>query len=128
CSVYGRAFPGGAPQPGAATGTIGVSDPEAVPLYRYALARTHEQREQWQDAADVYRLIEGQVGGDSWADVGVRLRYVQARLDESAADGAEDWRRVVEAYDELERGGVPGLDVAARGRYARVRAAEAEGD
>ncbi|MFD6431976.1 CHAT domain-containing protein [Streptomyces venezuelae] len=122
-AIYGRAFPGGAPpspQSAADTGT----DPEATPLYYYALARTHEQRGQWQEAVDVYRLVED----DSWADVGVRLRYVEARVAEGAADEGEGWQGVAEAYEALEREDVPGLDVGARGRYARVRAAEAEGD
>ncbi|WAL98544.1 CHAT domain-containing protein [Streptomyces sp. Je 1-369] len=121
CAVYGRAFPDGTPPPEKATGP----DPDAAPLYHYALARTHEQHERWQEAADVYRLLGS--GTDAWADVDVRLRYVRARVDEGAAEGGEDWRRVVEAYEGLED--VPGLDdVAVRGRYARVRAAEAEGD
>ncbi|QES44466.1 hypothetical protein DEJ49_28805 [Streptomyces venezuelae] len=125
-ATYARAFPGGAPPTEAITGTVD-GDPEAAALYHYALARSHEQREQWQDAADIYRLIG--VEGEAWGDVSVRRCYVQARVDEGCAVEGEDWRRVVEAYEELERQGVSGeLDVAARGRYARVRVAEAEGD
>ncbi|MEU5686243.1 hypothetical protein DEJ48_08300 [Streptomyces venezuelae] len=123
CAIYARAFPGGVPpSPEAAPGTD--PDPEAAPLYHYALARTHEQRERWQEAVDGYRSV----GDDSWGDVGVRLRYVRARVAEGAAEGGEGWQGVAEAYEALERDGVAGVDVGARGRYARVRAAEAEGD
>ncbi|MFK4065635.1 CHAT domain-containing protein [Streptomyces sp. NPDC029674] len=97
--------------------------PEALHLYLYALARTHELGERWQEALDVYRGMD-----EGWADVGVRLRYARARVAEEDAVGGEAWRRVVEAYEALEREKVQGVDVAARGRYARVRAAEAEGD
>lgn len=116
-AIHGRAFPDGVPD------AADAPDHEAAHLYRYALARTHEQDERWQEAFDVYRPMD-----DGWADVGARRRHAQARLGEETAAGAEDWRRVVEAYEALEREDVQGVDVAARGRYARVRAAEAEGD
>ncbi|MFF3644348.1 CHAT domain-containing protein [Streptomyces sp. NPDC002564] len=146
CAIHGGAFPSGAPPRPAAeadadadagngtgTGAEGApspdgspadtSDHEAAHLYHYALARTHEQGELWEEALGVYLLMD-----DTWADVGVRMRYVRARIAEATADGTAAWTCVVEAYVELERDGVPGVDAAERGRYARVRAAEAEGD
>ncbi|MET8683036.1 CHAT domain-containing protein [Streptomyces sp. NPDC004732] len=121
CEIYGRAFPEGAPAP--ADLVPDAPGHEAAHLYRYALARTHELGERWQDACDAYELMD-----DGWADVAARLRYVRARLAEDAADGAEAWRVVVETYKLLEQEDLPGVDAAGRGRYARVRAAEAEGD
>uniref|UniRef100_UPI00278C1BBB hypothetical protein n=1 Tax=Streptomyces sp. KL118A TaxID=3045153 RepID=UPI00278C1BBB len=132
CEIYGRAFPAGAPAspdpapdatPDAPTAAGREAAHEAAHLYRYALARTHEIGERWQEARDVYEAMD-----DGWADVGARLRYVRARLAEDTADGAEAWRAVVETYEALEREDMPGVDAAGRGRYARVRAAEAESD
>lgn len=153
CAIHARAFPNGLPKlPGAAGHEATPASPEAaghkatpeppstpdhattpqppeppdheaLHLYLYALARTHELGERWQDAHDVYREMD-----DAWADVGVRRRYVWVRVEEAGAVGVEAWRRVVEAYAALEREGVRGVDVAARARYASVRAAEAEGD
>ncbi|MFD4629255.1 CHAT domain-containing protein [Streptomyces sp. NPDC058284] len=148
CEIHGRAFPCGPPEPAVATpdattpdgphsGSGAVSGgaeapstpstetlaPEPLHLYLYALARTHELAGEWRDAVRVYGAMD-----DGWADVGVRLRYVRARLDEEEAGDGAAWQRVADAYAALEGDGVPGVDVAARGRYARVRAAEADAD
>ncbi|MGA4845988.1 CHAT domain-containing protein [Streptomyces sp. G5(2025)] len=102
---------------------------EATHLYRYALARAHELAGRWTDALRLYQVMD-----ERWADVGTRRRYVRARIDEDGAEGGEAWRRVVGAYEALERAEGHGMDVgvdvgvATRGRYARVRLAEAEGD
>ncbi|MFE0178109.1 CHAT domain-containing protein [Streptomyces sp. NPDC059002] len=128
CAIYGRAFPEGVPPlPGGASPSHADEDDEddedseAVHLYHYALARTHERDSRWGEALGVYRCMDR-----DWADVVVRQRYAEARVREEAAVGVEEWREVIRAYDGLE--GVGGVDVAARGRYARVRLAEAAGD
>ncbi|MFI2615161.1 CHAT domain-containing protein [Streptomyces sp. NPDC018584] len=156
CEIYARAFPAGGPglpaagrgpASGGAPGAVGpdaVRDPapekdhsgdttpgtgpggtpdEAVHLHRYALARTHELAGRWQDALALHEAMD-----ERWADVGTRRRYVRARIDEDTAEGRDAWRRVVAAYEELERAEAQGVDAGTRGRYARVRLAEAEGD
>ncbi|MFH8559701.1 CHAT domain-containing protein [Streptomyces sp. NPDC017988] len=114
--------PGGSPASPLDTGPGGGPD-EAVHLYHYALARTHELAGRWQDALALHEAMD-----ERWADVGARRRYVRARIDEATAEGRDAWRRVVAAYEELERAGAQGVDAGTRGRYARVRLAEAEGD
>ncbi|MEW2530100.1 CHAT domain-containing protein [Streptomyces sp. NPDC047071] len=116
CAIYGRAFQNGtaAPQAPAA--------PEPLHLYLYALARTHEAADRWHDALRVYRVLP-----DGWADVPARRRYAGARVGEERATGAAQWRAVAAAYEEIG-GALDGADCAARCRYARLRAAEAEGE
>ncbi|UFQ18796.1 CHAT domain-containing protein [Streptomyces huasconensis] len=136
CAIYARAFPDGtppaprAPAPGddpqdAANPACDTPPDEAAHLYLYALARAHELAGRWPDALGVHEAMDAR-----WADVATRRRYARARIDEGEAEGAEAWRRVVAAYEELERAEARsvGVDAAARGRYARVRLAEAEGD
>ncbi len=125
CAIYARAFPAGAPDPSAPP-TDGAPDGavhEELHLYFYALARAHEDDGRWDEALRVHVSMDG-----AWEDVEVRVRYVRARIAEEGAETAADWRDVVEAYAALAREGVRGADVAARGRHARVRAAEAESD
>ncbi|MET7358086.1 CHAT domain-containing protein [Streptomyces sp. NPDC005562] len=152
CEIYARAFPDGPPDspaptpsapsvasappapmapstpPAPAPGrTPPTPDPEALPLYRYALARSHEACGRWPEALGLYLHLD-----DAWSDVPLRRRYVRARVEEERAEGREAWQRVADAYAALERDHVradgPDSDVAARGRYARVRAAEAGAD
>ncbi|WP_030683672.1 CHAT domain-containing protein [Streptomyces sp. NRRL B-1347] len=116
CAIYARAFENGtaAPQTPAA--------PEPLHLYLYALARTHEAAARWHDALRVYRVLP-----DAWADVPARRRHAGARVGEERAEGAADWLAVAAAYEEIG-GALDGADCAARCRYARLRAAEAEGE
>ncbi|MGA4838951.1 CHAT domain-containing protein [Streptomyces sp. G45] len=111
--VYARAFADGAP---------GLDDTEPLHLYLYAVARAHEAAGRWAEALLGYGVLP-----DAWADVPTRRRYARARTEEArAADGAA-WRRCAEVYERLaEADG--GRDCAARGRYARLRAAEADGE
>ncbi|CAM5716412.1 CHAT domain-containing protein OS=Streptomyces alboniger OX=132473 GN=CP975_28365 PE=4 SV=1 [Streptomyces alboniger] len=117
CALYAAAFPRGVPDGAVPAGPDG----EPVLLHRYALARTHELAGRWQDARALYEALP-----DDWADAPLRRCYVRARLAEAEARTGADWRRVVEAYAEVED--APGTDAGTRGRYARVRLAEAEGD
>ncbi|MEV5977646.1 CHAT domain-containing protein [Streptomyces sp. NPDC052114] len=121
CAIHARAFPGCPPDPASADGTD--SSHEELHLYFYALARAHEDEERWDEALRVHASMDR-----AWEDVEVRVRYVRARIAEAGAETAADWREIVETYAELGREGVRGADVAARGRHARVRAAEAESD
>ncbi|MEU1145850.1 CHAT domain-containing protein [Streptomyces sp. NPDC005863] len=115
------------PHPDLAPTPHPTPDPEALPLYRYALARSHEACGRWPEALGLYLHLD-----DAWSDVPLRRRYVRARVEEERAEGREAWQRVADAYAALERDHVradgPDSDVAARGRYARVRAAEADAD
>ncbi|GGS16168.1 hypothetical protein GCM10010252_64580 [Streptomyces aureoverticillatus] len=126
---------------GASSTHLTPATPEPLHLYLYALARTHELDSRWDDALRVYLVLP-----DEWADVAVRRRYARARVAEEGVEDAQGWRDVAAAYDVLaalakeaapakkedaranegEQGGE--RDCAVRGRYARVRAAEAEGE
>ncbi|MGW2228398.1 CHAT domain-containing protein [Streptomyces formicae] len=129
CAIYGQAFgepallDGDRSPAGTAHRHAHSDDPEPAHLYHYALARTHELGCRWREALDVYRGLDR-----GWADVAVRRRYVELRVGEEGAVGAEEWREVIRGYEALAPEGVDGVDVAARGRYARVRLAEATGD
>jgi len=101
-------------------------DEEFARLHGYVLARLHERDGAWPQALAAYRELPG-----SHADVAPRTRYAEARVAEAAADTAEQWRTVREAYTELadafaDDGGF--ADAAVRAQYARARLAEAEGD
>ncbi|GGV06466.1 CHAT domain-containing protein [Streptomyces spectabilis] len=115
-AIYGRAFDNGS------AAAQDPAAPEPLHLYLYALARTHEGAARWLDALRVYRVLP-----DAWADVPARRRHAGARVGEERAEGAADWLAVAAAYEEIG-GALDGADCAARCRYARLRAAEAEGE
>ncbi|MEV0126014.1 CHAT domain-containing protein [Streptomyces sp. NPDC050703] len=123
CAIYAEALPAGTPDGTAEHPGPAASPPpdELTRLHRYALARTHELAERWRDADDLYAALPG-----DWADVPARRGYVRARVAEAGAGTSEAWRRVVEAYAEVA--GALGGDAETRGRYARVRLAETDGD
>ncbi|KUL54424.1 CHAT domain-containing protein [Streptomyces sp. NRRL S-1521] len=120
CAIYAEAFPEGAPD-GTADSAAPRPPDEQAHLFHYALARAHELAGRWQDADALYEALP-----DDWADVPARQGYVRARVAEAGAGTSEEWRRVVEAYGEVA--GALGGDAETRGRYARVRLAEADGD
>ncbi|WP_405662403.1 CHAT domain-containing protein [Streptomyces sp. RK9] len=108
---------------------------ESLHLHLYALARTHELASRWADALHALVVLP-----DTWADVAPRRRYAGARVAEEAVEAAGEapgaaaaWREVAAAYDQLggadgTSGAGEGRDHVARAEYARVRAAEADGE
>ncbi|GAB2717030.1 CHAT domain-containing protein [Streptomyces bullii] len=103
-----------------------TDDEEFARLHRYAQARLYEREDRWAQALAAYQELPQDHG-----DVAPRARYAQARVAETAADGAGPWRAVRDAYQDLadafaDEGGF--ADAAVRARYARARLAEAEGD
>ncbi|MFD9886013.1 CHAT domain-containing protein [Streptomyces alboflavus] len=141
CAIYARAFTDGASGgavPPPRTLTLSPTTRESLHLHLYALARTHELASRWADALHALVVLP-----DAWADVAPRRRYAGARVAEEAVEArgeapgaAAAWREVAAAYDLLggtggadgTSGAGEGRDHAARAEYARVRAAEADGE
>ncbi|WJV45512.1 CHAT domain-containing protein [Streptomyces flavofungini] len=143
-----------APAPNSPALALTPTARESLHLYLYALSRTHELSCRWADALHVYLVLPDAWADVAARRRYARARVAEEEV-EASGEGpgtAARWRMVAAAYDLLGEasgagscaggradscaaghagdtaGAGEGRDHAARAEYARVRAAEADGE